>query len=69
VAGFEVIGDNLKKEKRIWVANFTVSRQVLKNQEAAFVFSETSHTTMNGKVIAMPSMTFYEIKLRDFAKP
>jgi hypothetical protein len=59
----------LKKEKRLWRADFTVSRDVLKNPDVCFVFSELAHTTVNGKTIPMPSITFYELRLQDFAKP
>src|ERR1022692_3631458 len=59
----------LKKEKRLWTADFTVSRRLLKNPDAYFVFSVLAHSTVNGKIIPMPSVTFYELRLQDFAKP
>ena len=58
----------LKKEKRVLTAHFTVSRELLKNPEVFFVFGVLGHSTMNGKVIEMPSITFYEFRLQDFAK-
>jgi hypothetical protein len=59
----------LKKEKRVWTADFIVSRELLKNRDVCFVFSVLAHTTVNGKTISMPSVTFYELRLQDFAKP
>ena len=59
----------LNKEKRVWTADFTVSRELLKNPDICFVFSELAHRTVNGKTMAMPSITFYELRLQDFAKP
>ena len=59
----------LKKEKRLWTADFTVSSTLLKNPDAYFVFSVLAHSTVNGKIIPMPSVTFYELRLQDFAKP
>lgn len=59
----------LKKEKRLWTADFTVSRELLKNPDVHFVFGVLAHSTVDGKVIPMPSITFYELRLQDFAKP
>jgi hypothetical protein len=59
----------LKKDKRVWAADFTVSRKTLKIPGLCCVFTEYAHTTQNGKIIAMPSATFYEFKLQDFLKP
>jgi hypothetical protein len=59
----------LKKEKRLWTADFTVSRSLLKNPDAYFVFSVLAHSTVNGKIMPMPSITFYKLRLQDFAKP
>jgi hypothetical protein len=59
----------LKKEKRLWTADFTVPRRLLENPDACFVFSVLAHSTVNGKVIPMPSADFYELGLQDFAKP
>ena len=58
----------IKKEKRVWEADFTVSNQLLEKPELCFVFTEIAHATVNGKSEAMPSAGFYEIKLRDFLK-
>jgi hypothetical protein len=59
----------LKKEKRVWTADFTVPHESLKTSGLCFIFTELAHDTLNnGKRIAMPSATFYEIKLEDFAK-
>jgi hypothetical protein len=59
---------SLKKENRVWTVDFTITREVLKNPEASFVFSVLGQLTVNGKVIEMPSVTFYELRLQDFAK-
>jgi len=58
----------IKKEKRVWEADFTVLNQLLEKPELCFVFTEIAHATVNGKSEAMPSAGFYEIKLRDFLK-
>jgi len=59
----------LKKEKRLWTADFTVPHSLLEDTNACFVFSVLAHSTVNGKIIPMPSVTFYEFRLQDFAKP
>ncbi|MGO8925990.1 MAG: hypothetical protein ACLQU3_03710 [Limisphaerales bacterium] len=59
----------LKKEKRLWTADFTVSRELLKNPDVHFVFGVLAHSTVDGKIIPMPSITFYELRLQEFAKP
>ena len=59
----------LKKEPRVWTADFTIPNKQLLQPGLCFVFGELAHATMNGKLIAMPSMDFYEFKLRDFFKP
>ena len=58
----------LKKEKRIWKADFTVSPKLLKNPNVYFIFSVPAYDTIGGKRIYMPAIDFYEIRLRDFAK-
>jgi hypothetical protein len=58
----------IKKDKRVWEADFTVSNQLLEKPGLCFVFTEIAHATVNGKSVAMPSADFYEIKLRDFLK-
>jgi hypothetical protein len=64
-----VIPIALKKEKRFWTAGFTVPHSLLEDTNACFVFSVLAYSTVNGKVIPMPSVTFYELRLQDFAKP
>lgn len=59
----------LKKEKHFWTADFTVPHSLLEDTNACFVFSVLAHSTVNGKIIPMPSVTFYELRLQDFAKP
>jgi hypothetical protein len=58
----------LNKDKHAWTADFTLPREALKTPGLCFIFSELAHTVVNGKPVAMPSITFYEIKLKDFVK-
>jgi hypothetical protein len=58
-----VIPITLKKEKRVWTADFTVSRELLKNPDVCFVFGVLVHRTINGKTMTMPSADFYELRL------
>ena len=59
----------LEKENRVWKADFTLPRELLADAGVCLVFSELTHSTVNGKVVAMPSTTFYELRLQDFTKP
>jgi hypothetical protein len=56
------------KGKHAWTVDFTLPRESLKTPGLCFVFSELAHDTVNGQRLAMPSVTFYEIKLKDFVK-
>jgi hypothetical protein len=56
----------LKKDKRVWAAEFTVPYQLLEKPGLCFVFTEFAHMIVDGKRVAMPSAVFYEIRLRDF---
>jgi hypothetical protein len=56
------------KSKRAWTVDFALPREALKTPGLCFVFSELAHDTVNGQRAAMPSITFYEIKLKDFVK-
>jgi hypothetical protein len=58
----------LNKDKKTWTVDFTLPRESLKTPGLCLVFSELAHTPIDGKVIAMPSTTFYEIQLKDFVK-
>jgi hypothetical protein len=58
----------VKKDKRVWEADFTVSYELLEKPGLCFGFTEIAHATIDGKSVAMPSADFYEIKLRDFLK-
>jgi hypothetical protein len=58
----------LKKDDQIWKADFTVLRKSLKTPGLCFIFTEFAHATVNGKLVSMPSATFYEMKLQDFVK-
>lgn len=57
------------KDKHAWTVDFTLPRESLKTPGLCFIFSELAHTTVNDKRVTMPSITFYEIKLKDFVKP
>lgn len=57
----------LKKEKRIWTAEFTASHELLKNTNACFVFSVFAQDPKNGNKAAPADL--YELRLQDFAKP
>jgi len=59
----------IKKAKRFWAADFTVAHSLVEDANACFVFSVLAHRTINGKLISMPSVTFYEFRLKDFARP
>jgi len=58
----------LNKDKHAWTVAFTVPRESLKTPGLCFIFSELGHSVAHGKPIAMPSITFYEIKLKEFVK-
>ena len=64
-----VIPVALNKEKRFWTADFSVPYSLLEDTNACFVFSVLAHSTVNWKIIYMPSVTFYELRLQDFAEP
>ena len=57
----------LKKEKRVWTADFTASRELLNNTNVCFVFSVFAQDPKTNKT-ATPA-DLYELKLHDFAKP
>ena len=63
------ISVSVEKEPRVWRATFTAPRELLKNPDAYFTYNVLAHSVINGKTIAMPSVTCYELRLRDFAKP
>lgn len=56
------------KDKHAWTADFTLPQDALKTTGLCFIFSELGHATAKDKRLAMPSITFYEIKLKDFVK-
>jgi hypothetical protein len=56
----------LKREKRIWTAYFNLSAELLSNPDLYFTFNQKDHRMLNGKSLAMPSMTCYQIRLEDF---
>jgi len=58
----------LNKGEKTWTADFTLPRASLKTPGLCFIFSEFPHANVNGKLTAMPSVTFYEIQLKDFVK-
>ena len=60
----------LKRNGRIWKADFTVLRESLKNPDLYFVFEMTPYVMdKNGKRIPIPSAFMFEIKLQEFLKP
>jgi hypothetical protein len=56
----------LKKARRVWEADFTVSDDVLKQPGLCFVFTEIARTTVTGQTVPIPSADFYELRLQDF---
>jgi hypothetical protein len=56
----------LKKEKRVWTADFTASRELLKNTNVCFVFSVFAQDPKTNKTAPAD---LYELKLQDFARP
>jgi hypothetical protein len=56
----------LKKEKRLWTADFIVPPELLQNPDLYFHFGFLAHEIINGKEIPMPSATNYELRLQDF---
>ena len=58
----------LKKDKRVWTADFIASHELLIKPGSCFVFTETAHTIVDGERVTMPSADFYEIRLQDFLK-
>jgi len=58
----------LEKNNQIETADFTVTRELLKNPDLYFVFTVQHYDTLNGRRIPASSADFYEIKLQDFLK-
>lgn len=58
----------LGKDRRVWTADFTVSRKLLKKPGLCLVFTELAHTIVDGRRVFMPSAQFYEFRLKDFLK-
>jgi hypothetical protein len=59
-----------QKDKHAWTVDFTLPRESLKTPDLCLIFSEQEHRTVDGPNIALlPSVTFYEVKLKDFVKP
>ncbi len=59
----------LKKEKRVWTADFTAPRELLSDTNACFVFSVPGMEKSKNKTDPLPPADLYELKLQDFAKP
>jgi len=60
----------LKKEKRVWTADFNASHELLKNTNVCFVFSVPGQQKSKNEADSAPPATdLYELKLHDFAKP
>jgi hypothetical protein len=58
-----------EKKARVWKAEFTVSRELLTDPDLFFSFGVFEHAIINGRVVFMPSITEYRMKLQDFVKP
>jgi len=58
----------LRRDERVWTADFTASHELLKKPGLCLVFTELAHRIVDGKRVAMPSADFYEIRLQDFLK-
>jgi hypothetical protein len=58
----------LKKDTRVWQADFTIPRQSLWRRDLCCVFSEVDSDTINGQSSPASSATFYEIKLQEFTR-
>ena len=59
----------LQKTNRVWKADFTVPRQLLRSPRLCCVFTEQQNDVVRGVSSPSCSATFYTIKLRDFLKP
>lgn len=59
-----VIPVKLKKGERVWEADFVVSQKL--PPDLCVLFSTLGHITVNGKLEAMPSVTLYIMRLREF---
>ena len=59
---------SLKKSKRIWQADFMVPRQQLTDHGLLCMFAE-GFDDETGGVIDAKTVTFYEIKIREFVSP
>lgn len=62
------ISITLKKEPRLWIADFIVPAPLLKNPGLCFGFSEPSYSLANGKRVRMPAEDRYNIRLANFTK-
>lgn len=56
----------LKKTEFVWAADFTISRELLKNSEV--YFSEQAYAVIHGIAQGMPAAAGYDIRLKDFVK-
>jgi hypothetical protein len=59
----------LKKDTRVWQADFTIPRQALWRRDLCCVFMEIGTYTSNGQRSFTGSATSYELKLQGFLKP
>lgn len=57
---------DFKRKEGTIVCTFSVKRKQLEDPEFCFVFSNFSETHANGKVVAMPSVSFVCVQLKDF---
>jgi hypothetical protein len=56
----------LHKGAQVWEADFVAPREL--PPDLVVIFSTLAHVTMNGKLEAMPSVTFYVMRVKEFVK-
>jgi hypothetical protein len=59
----------LKKDKRVWTADFIASHELLNDTNVFFVFGVPGSVKPKGETEPSPAQDFYEVKLQDFARP
>jgi hypothetical protein len=59
----------LKKDTRVWQADFTIPHKSLWRRDLCCVFMEMESEVIDGQRSPAGSATFYELKLQDFLKP
>jgi len=62
----ESVQVTVSKEEKRWKAEFVIPGNLLDTPGLSFIFAEYGHATVDGKTVPMPSLTHYEINLREF---